>query len=651
MPTVGVLTVDLVANTAEFTGDLGKAADSAEEFGKSAANAGGAMDFSMREARGSMMLLGEELGVRVPRELRTLIAEIPGVGAAFAAIIPIIGAVFAVGLIYKAIEAHRKAAEELARAWEAVGTDGVNAMVALDTKLLEVQKVTDELSGDHVRVLRDQLALVDRATLADVEKQFEELGKKADEAFTKMHVGWFQNYILQQGNNAGIDNVRERFDNLIKTVQDYKAAGNDKGIATVLEEERTKVQGILDTFQKWGTGSKEILDANQKELAVLDQMAARYAKINEVAAGEKKNDTTRAAQQEAAEQYQIYEAQQRGLEQRRRAEAEYTKEVARLHKEAIKEQERLEEEQAAATASVLSRDAKIRECLAKEETNQDLAMSKLRIAAADQEARFKLAIHQGTARQIMATEIKTAEDEAHAEVTSLNRQIADLDKFSENYLVKLKELEDKKTQIITKSENDVIKIREQAEQKQLQDVRRAEEQMTDAIAKDIAKTIVENKNLAQAFKQTSEQMLETALTNIIKMAVLGEQEKLDNARKAYGGTYAAISQIPYVGPFLAPPMAAAAAAAVMGFEGGGEVPGTGYGDSVPAMLTPGETVVTKTLTEQVKNSGGGARAAIHIHMPPIQALDAEGVDRVMQKHAARISKNVSSHLRKQYKRG
>ena len=48
-----------------------------------------------------------------------------------------------------------------------------------------------------------------------------------------------------------------------------------------------------------------------------------------------------------------------------------------------------------------------------------------------------------------------------------------------------------------------------------------------------------------------------------------------------------------LGIVLGPVFGAAAFAGVMAFESGGIVPGFGIGDTVPAMLTPGEGVVPK----------------------------------------------------------
>ncbi len=54
MPVIGQLTVNLEANTAKFTGDLGKADAELKGFGRNVKDAGRDMEFSMREARGSL---------------------------------------------------------------------------------------------------------------------------------------------------------------------------------------------------------------------------------------------------------------------------------------------------------------------------------------------------------------------------------------------------------------------------------------------------------------------------------------------------------------------------------------------------------------------------------------------------------------------
>jgi hypothetical protein len=96
---------------------------------------------------------------------------------------------------------------------------------------------------------------------------------------------------------------------------------------------------------------------------------------------------------------------------------------------------------------------------------------------------------------------------------------------------------------------------------------------------------------------------------------------------------------------LAPSMGATAFASAMSFHGGGEIPG--YGD-VPIMAQGGETVVTRQLTEQVKNNrggGGGGGHTFHSHYN-ISAIDANGVAGMLKKHSDVFAKHVTSQIRR-----
>ena len=57
------------------------------------------MDYSFREARGSIALVTSELGVHLPRELTMLLAHIPAIGAAFEVMLPLAGVFAALGVI------------------------------------------------------------------------------------------------------------------------------------------------------------------------------------------------------------------------------------------------------------------------------------------------------------------------------------------------------------------------------------------------------------------------------------------------------------------------------------------------------------------------------------------------------------------------
>jgi hypothetical protein len=95
-------------------------------------------------------------------------------------------------------------------------------------------------------------------------------------------------------------------------------------------------------------------------------------------------------------------------------------------------------------------------------------------------------------------------------------------------------------------------------------------------------------------------------------------------------------------------------ASQMAFAEGGIVPGVEMGDTVPALLTPGEAVLPKDLTERLSNAarfgnsdGGGGDVHVHVHhSPTIHALDSQGRERVLEQHADLISRKTANHFRK-----
>jgi hypothetical protein len=92
----------------------------------------------------------------------------------------------------------------------------------------------------------------------------------------------------------------------------------------------------------------------------------------------------------------------------------------------------------------------------------------------------------------------------------------------------------------------------------------------------------------------------------------------------------------------------------MAFEKGGIVPGTGNFDSVHAMLTPGEAVIPKALTERLtraSDSGGGDVHHHHHYNPSfsINAVDGASVKNMLDKHSDHFERHFHSTLRKMNK--
>jgi hypothetical protein len=182
----------------------------------------------------------------------------------------------------------------------------------------------------------------------------------------------------------------------------------------------------------------------------------------------------------------------------------------------------------------------------------------------------------------------------------------------------------------------------------------------------IAKSIVEGKNFGQAMAMAGKQAAEAIIELIAKeielwviKKIMGDDDSVEkqiaknkslqmSEAQLAGAKAMAESGWPamlVVGP--------AVFAEAMAFAAGGLVPGSGNYDSVPAMLTPGESVVTKALTQQVENSQGGSSNqghTVHIHMGDVHAVDAKGFEGLLEKHAAVVGKHVQSQMRRMHRK-
>lgn len=150
--------------------------------------------------------------------------------------------------------------------------------------------------------------------------------------------------------------------------------------------------------------------------------------------------------------------------------------------------------------------------------------------------------------------------------------------------------------------------------------------------------------------QVASGLIQNAIKSILADDMTKEHDAAAAARKAFLAGEGALPGI--AGVVLGGAMAASTFAAVMAFETGGIVPGVTKGDTVPAMLTPGEAVLPKRLTDNLMHSNRGAGsggAPIHIHHSPtfhVQTIDGDGVKDMLRKHNAEFTKHFHSEVRK-----
>jgi len=707
MSEVGALIVKLQAETAQFREDMGKVKQDLDDLGKKGGEAGEGISGGMHEARGGLMLAEESVGVHLPRHLNALIAQIPGVGAAFAAMLPIFGVIMAIEIIAKLIQAHKEArdeAEKMGQSQIILGTTIQNVFNNLDDKLLQAGIKADELSGNHLAALHKQLALIDHQSFKELAQQFDYVAKAADAAFSQIKTHWYEAGQGAVGAKHAFDEFKVGYDSLLAQGKTEEAAARLEAYANkakqVLELQKTASSKTSDgseaAYMKFQAArnelDKEHIGWNEKEIAAQEDVVAAYnatavvvqkvaeltkdekaaASTKEVhnvlqdeanlqkivtagvdqhasalrrlaqtqaetmraadkgekpsdiegvdkqvsaavkAAADERDAAVAAADQILASKQKMYEAELKAagtnLEKKKELEAQFKNEVV-AHSDAIAlaDAESQKKQTQAHTQAAKQREAIAKEEAKQEEQAQDqainfqLAMAKMAQSAAEQAAKHTLAMRGDNAKQAMNLEMKAVQDSTAVELNALNQRIANLDKNDADYLKKLTEFENKKKELIAKSENEIVKIRDAAEEKQVKDVMKAEERMTSAIAQNIAKSVVEQKNMGAAFAALGKQMLEEAMANAIKMIEIGNMQQAKDAGHAAASAFRWVMQeVPFpANAFVAPAAAAAAFAGVMSFGEGGEIPGSG---PVPIIAHGGETVVTKALTEQVKNN-------------------------------------------------
>jgi len=296
------------------------------EAGQQGQNAGRRMASGMYEARGEAALLGELTGVRLPRHVRSFLAELPGVGTALTAAFEATAVLFIIDAIIQLgekIEAFREKPQRIADAWdkyrETVFQSGLQIrgeidkeeqkliemaqgpVAALDFALKHLQSTAAETFklitadiGDAVKAMQEQSGFgnVFGDASKDLQKFQNELQKVmrlAQEAHPD------QPFVAY---NAAVAAVQQKERDLTALIKQREAAsGRSSEAATSgLHAEREAINAILPLLQK---GIE--LDQLKEKAAKSDEQIAAAQQFAEIA---KRNFDNRVAQinQEKADQ-------------------------------------------------------------------------------------------------------------------------------------------------------------------------------------------------------------------------------------------------------------------------------------------------------------------------------------------------------------
>lgn len=230
---VWVLSVDLQTRTASFQTGLGEAARAARttfaDIRQGSNEMGRSVGTNMFEARHGVMLLSEELGIRLPRALTAFITSIGPIGAAMEAAFPFLAIAMGATLLIQHLGAMREAGVKLTQDQVAFGTSAQNAFNTLDDKLLVAGIKADELRNDHLGELKKQLELIDHQSMAELARTFGELAKAADVAFKDLSASWYEFGSGSAGAKHALEQFQAQYDSLLSQHKDKEAGDLLKG--------------------------------------------------------------------------------------------------------------------------------------------------------------------------------------------------------------------------------------------------------------------------------------------------------------------------------------------------------------------------------------------------------------------------------------
>src|SRR5882757_9602137 len=245
---VWVLSVDLQTKTATFQSGMADAAKSARgaftDIKSGSEKMGGEVNVNMMEARHGVMMLGEEFGIKLPRALTSFIASIGPIGAAMEAAFPFLAIALGATLLIEHLVKMHEEGEKLTEDQVKFGTAVQTAFNSLDNKLLQAQIHADELRNDHLGALSKQLELIDKQSMAELVKSFEEVAKAADTVFGDIKSHWYTMGIGSEGAKHALTEFKGEYDSLL-------AQGKGEEAADLLKGTRESAEHVLE-MQKQG---------------------------------------------------------------------------------------------------------------------------------------------------------------------------------------------------------------------------------------------------------------------------------------------------------------------------------------------------------------------------------------------------------------
>lgn len=646
-------------------------------------------EFSMHEAKGSMALLSEEIGVKIPRHLRGFIAEMPGVGAALSSAFSAIAIVALLEVLNRVVEKFvewQESAEKIETAWFQVDETFRTASQHIQSEIDNQEKKFIELTEGPVAALRFALQHLGDGVdtiLGEISKEAEATGKAMKESGSSWTTNWA---------NAGADvqKFQRELTQVMQTAHDANPQDSMAGFAAGMElvsDKTLEVQKRIAQLRAVsGSDPGPLIDPYEKQLEFLQKISGEMQKQVDL---DREKQKVAGAELGKAEASQAKKAAEAGL---------------KLADQRIKKKEKDFDEEFKLAQQNADESTKVEQ----QQTDEYLKLQDIKIGADEKHQVAKLGIEQQFVEAQFALHQISAEKEAELLTDLENRRYAIERKALEdrkaleeeldpNNVTKLAETDAQIEALADRHEAQLTTIHRKAIEERSKDdakLEKQEDKIADRMSKNMVRffdsTVLQSKSfhdamnkvfldLEKAFLNSLVQMLakyiahkvaklevaQTAQQTEVAITAQGtaESEGIENVaafksifRSAAKGAAASFEKVMAAVPFpanvvLAPLAAAGTFAAITAFGGGiGSAEG---GWDIPAGVNPlaqlheKEMVLPAPLAEGVRAMAGQSDTVanldrdIHVHFnASIQALDSQSFERVLQKHSQTMARQL-----------
>lgn len=486
--------------------------------------------------------------VRLFAKSRIVMAALP-VAATAGGLLLLGGIIFELA---KKIHEWHEEQQKLADDFTKFGTSINDVFNGLDRQILEAEKRTDDLRGNHLAALRDELKLIDMQTMSDLVRSLDSVAKAADIVFGDLQSHWYTIGIGAAGAKHALDEFQTQYASLLSQGKDKDASDLLSGtlahaqkVLELQKDAKANSGGLLSApgpnadimeglyaqsqLQKDGVGyTEKEIKAQEALVQALQAQVSVEQRIHELGKMDKGNATTETNKTIASEVAEAQKKQEEFVSKMRAHQIEAYKKYYEGDPSQIAEMNRAGEEmgksldeQINKKSEAAGKDLKGQLDVLRAEQEERIKAANEQMQLAQRTADFEMKMGRMTEEQRVAY-LKAALDQELAIKADAEQKLAGIDRAMPNY-------DPGRVQ----SDLDAIKEAQQQHDTQMQELAMQDAERRKAIADGLLHSILDPlinkpKSVSDAFKK----MADNVLSDLQRIA---EKQIIDEATSGFGG--------------------------------------------------------------------------------------------------------------------